>query len=314
MEQTLIKEEQKKKKKWNWKKFPLVVLITQLIRTVNQLFKTVFNVLILLLQPIKFLVSIVQFLKARGFSIILLAFTGTMVYFATIAYLPVVLKTFYPLLTDEAARQRAVVIAVSSELSLVYLEINRKRKWGAVVMIAIMALNIVGLSVDILNNQHQLTDLQLYGQLAFGFFSTSLTLILMYNASREASKIAKNASWDRALTGRRTKKSTRLSKGDRLILLNQMCEHVDHQYQTNPTELSFHSVYKTFSDRINNPDFVSRNLKKLRPDVYQYIKDNSKKGRKSIIVEESKPKASRKEAFFNFLSGLGIVKKESENV
>lgn len=272
------------------------LMVTNAIKSISNLIKTVFKLVFLLTDPIKCIITLVQLLKSRAFSTIVLIGSLAIVGWASINSTTLVLTELYPDWTPEQAKEYAIRILVLLESVLVFFKVNRKKylSWFTMVLVLAFTVGSVGYQVFLDYDKFTVGRLILMGLVTV--VPTVLSTMLMYYSANEVSKIPKNTKLDRPFNkGKKTQRFS-MSKEDRKILNTQILEHVDHH---GGSIESFRSIQEVFQDRCKSSAYISNLLKKERPILYENIKTKQKKGRKP----ESEKQKEETNFFKKFLSG-----------
>jgi hypothetical protein len=272
------------------------LMVTNAIKSMSNLIKTVFKLVFLLTDPIKFIITLVQLLKSRAFSTVVLIGSLAIVGWASINSTTLVLRELYPDWTPEQAKEYAIRILVLLESVLVFFKVNRKKylSWFTMILVLSFTVGSVGYEVFLDYDKFTVGRLLLMGLVTI--VPTVLSTMLMYYSANEVSKIPKNTKLDRPFKKGKKGQRFSMSKEERKILNTQILEHADHQGDSIE---SFRSIQEVFQDRCKGSGYISNLLRKERPILYEKIKTKQKKGRKT----ESEKQKESKSFFSNFLSG-----------
>lgn len=293
---------------------PLLILFNSSIRSLNNGLRLIFSILYLVTKPNLLLIRVIQFIKSKPFSILLLGASAYLVMRSTLETSPVLLRKFFPELPEQAILARAYFLAVFSEVALIVLKLQKKKIWAFLVMLLVVSFSLGGLFYDVIINFENYPLLRV---IAIGLFQGSPTLIsiiLLWSSGNDASKVAKYQKFDKAFTGKKKSRDS-MSKEEREALYKQILEHVDYHYQANKEALSMNSIKEAFNGRVKSSATVSRLLNKERPLVYAYIKDNVKAGRKQKGQttkgqiegrEDKQGNSSMKTKVNEFMKGFGF--------
>jgi hypothetical protein len=275
----------------------IVLMITNAIKSFTNLLKVVFELIFLLTNPVKFVITFVQLLKSRAFSTVVLIGSLVIVGWASIDATVLVLKSLYPEWTDTQTKDYAIRILILLESVLVFFKINRKKylSWFAMFLVLAFTIGSVGYQVFLDSTKFKIGKLILLS-VVMGT-PTLLSTLLMYFSANEVSKIPKNTKLDKAFRGKKNQRFS-MSKEERELLYKQILEHVDHNSDSIE---SFRGVQEVFQDRCKSSFVISNLLKKERPLLYERIKKKQPKGRKS----ENEKKAQEKKEESKFFNGIG---------
>ncbi|MDX1961193.1 MAG: hypothetical protein SFU98_21670 [Leptospiraceae bacterium] len=247
------------------------------VKNVNQLF---FGMIFLFTHPIRGLEKIIQLLKNRAFALVLFAGCGALVYFSTVEYLPALLHEVFPSMTAEAIRNRAIQIALGSEIMLGMAKIKKARVmvWMFLPLVLILAMS--GFLIDFSKNYEHLSMMQRIGQIFFALCLNCIPVLGIYMFGNDAAKVPAKKRKRSGFAGLNAEDR---SKGQaELITLA-----TDYYTSGQNDKLTFTNLATELSKYKFKSSTVSAYLKKNLPEVFLHIKTNSPKGRK--LAQEAKP-------------------------
>jgi hypothetical protein len=256
----------------------LKTFFSQSLRSLNNTLNTIFKLILLISKPTKFFIVVVQFIKSRVFSIILLGISLYIVAVSSMASTALVLKHLFPTWTEDTIQAYAYRSVLFLESVLVYFKLKRFFWLSWFVMAVVMVFSIGSVVYDLIENTQNYSTSQMFVYLLVIGIPSVLSTVLMFVSSNDASKVPKNKKLDKAFTGNKKPGAKfSMSKEDRENLNKQILEHVDH-HSTNIG--SFREIQSVFQDRVKNSSTISALLKRERPILYQDIRTKQKAGRK----------------------------------